>query len=147
MLGEFDGRGNFSFDAARMAVINGAALVDGTHTLHLVATDSDGNASSVFDLPFTLDTTAPAANTPVLAAASDSGTSNSDGVTNLSNVTIQVAALAGETVKLFQDGVFFGQQLAAGPVEFSVTNLTDNDFVFTTEVSDEAGNTATSGAL
>ena len=48
----------FALGAARLAAINGAPLADGAHTLHVQAIDQGGNAR-VFDLAFTLDTTAP----------------------------------------------------------------------------------------
>jgi hypothetical protein len=51
----FDSGGNFSFTTALKT--DGSA--DGTHTVHLRATDGAGNASAVADVSFTLDTVAP----------------------------------------------------------------------------------------
>jgi RHS repeat-associated protein len=51
-------RGAFALDRARLDRVDGGTLPDGAHTLHLRATDANGN-SGTFDLPFTLDTQAP----------------------------------------------------------------------------------------
>jgi hypothetical protein len=139
--------GQFSFDAARMAVINGGVLADGAHTLHLQATDSDGNTSAVFDLPFTLDTTLPTAETPALLPQSDNGVSNGDGITSNSTITIRVNAQSGEIVTLFKDGVQIDQATAASPVDFVVNSLPDGQYLFHTTVEDAGGQIGTSSDL
>jgi RHS repeat-associated protein len=60
----FDAAGNFSFTTA--LALDGTA--DGSHTVHLVATDKAGNVSGSFDDTFVLDTTSVIAD-PSLAAA------------------------------------------------------------------------------
>lgn len=51
--------GRFELNRPQLAAINGGVLNDGIYRLQLVAEDLRGNVSSVFQGPFTLDTTAP----------------------------------------------------------------------------------------
>ncbi|MCJ8283023.1 MAG: Ig-like domain-containing protein, partial [Rivularia sp. ALOHA_DT_140] len=51
--------GSFVLDRDKLAEINGGELIDGEYTLMLVAEDQSGNSSSVFEVDFTLDSTAP----------------------------------------------------------------------------------------
>ncbi len=51
--------GKFTITPDLLQTLAGGALVDGAHTIHLIASDKAGN-SSTFDLSFILDTTAPA---------------------------------------------------------------------------------------
>ncbi len=59
LLATLQADGSFVLGAALLDTLAGGKLADGSHTLHLVAADNAGNASS-FDLSFTLDTTPPA---------------------------------------------------------------------------------------
>jgi hypothetical protein len=63
--------GAFALDRARLTQVDGGPLPDGTHTLHLLASDADGG-SARSDLAFTLDTTPPvvALTSPTAGAAS-----------------------------------------------------------------------------
>lgn len=77
---------------------------EGAYYLHVRAQDRAGNwASATAHLgPWTLDTVPPAAPADIrLAAADDSGLSNSDALTNLTTVHISGHAEAGSTVRLF----------------------------------------------
>ncbi|MGZ5200364.1 MAG: Ig-like domain-containing protein [Telluria sp.] len=61
-------------------------LADGSHTVSVRLVDGD-HASAPITETFTVDTTAPGKlNAPVLAAADDSGSSNSDGITDTTAV-------------------------------------------------------------
>ena len=51
--------GRFELDRALLTAINGGSLNDGIYRLQLVAEDLRGNVSSIFQGPFTLDTTPP----------------------------------------------------------------------------------------
>ena len=75
--------GTFTLSRARLNTIAGGTLADGSHTLHLKATDQAGNAS-FFDVFFTLDTAAPIVTAQLV---SDTGTSGSDGITSNSAIT------------------------------------------------------------
>src|SRR5690606_2831875 len=75
-------------------IITSSALGEGSHSITAKATDAAGNVSDASaPLEITIDTTVhPKPPAPVLAAASDTGNSNSDGVTNLTTFTLQGAA-------------------------------------------------------
>ncbi len=72
-----------------------SGLTDGAHTIVASQTDAFGNTGSA-SLTFTLDTTAPSGGTPDLVAGSDSGTSSSDNITNVTAPSFTVAL--GSTV-------------------------------------------------
>ncbi len=81
------------------------ALAAGLHHVAAVQTDAAGNLGSADTLDVAVDPTAPAAPTGLdLAAADDSGDSNSDDVTgNASALTVSGAGETGSTVTLFDD--------------------------------------------
>ena len=69
------------------AVLNAGA--DGTNTVRVKVMDAAGNNNLVYtdaNIQYTLDTAAPAA--PSLSLATDSGTSNSDSLTNVATVNV-----------------------------------------------------------
>ena len=51
--------GDLTLSSSHLEDVYGTALPDGTHTLHLLATDADANVVGSADLVFRLDTTAP----------------------------------------------------------------------------------------
>ena len=138
-----------------------SGLADGAHTIVASQTDSFGNTGTA-SLSFTLDTTAPSGGTPVLAAASDSGTSHTDGVTDVTAPTFTVAlnstVAAGDTVELLLGGsalahpvthTITAADIAAGSVSLTVTagDLgADGPKSITAQFSDVAGNTSTTAA-
>ena len=101
VLGGLSGA-TFTFSPSMMATINGGPLADGKHTLTLLATDSNGNLATPLTLSFILDTTPPSPVTPVLLASSDTGISDSDGVTRITTPTLEVNAPAGSIVRSTQ---------------------------------------------
>src|SRR6185369_2018091 len=107
------------------------------------------------------DTTAPAAPTLDLVAASDSGTSNVDDKTNVVAPTIRVAvntgsgftaAVAGDTVKLFDGATQVGTavlsaaDITAGFVDITSAALASGNHSLTSTVTDAAANTSASSA-
>ena len=138
-----------------------SGLSDGAHTIVASQTDSFGNTGTA-SLSFTLDTTAPSGGTPALAAASDSGTSHTDGVTDVTAPTFTVAlhptVAAGDTVQLLLGGSALAHpvthtvtaaDIAAGSVSLSVTagDLgADGSKQISAQFSDAAGNTSTTAA-
>ncbi len=70
VLGSLEADHGFLFTAGQLDAMNGAPLADGTHTLHLQATDTAGNATNL-DLVFTLDTTGPTFSLTPLDATQD----------------------------------------------------------------------------
>ena len=126
----------------------------GTAAFSITATDIAGNvatrttttnASSV-----TVDTGIPVApSTPVLAAASDTGVSNSDRITNLTVLTITGTAEAGATVKLFSNinGQVGSATATGGSWSIAASPLSPNNtHSFTATATDAAGNTGPSSA-
>src|SRR6185437_7463662 len=90
---------------------------EGLHTI--VAQDDPANSTSS-PVVFTLDTATPTGGTPVLAAAWDSGTSHTDGITGVTAPTFTVAlgstVVAGDRVQLL-----LGGSALAHPVTHTIT--------------------------
>ncbi|MEC4811705.1 MAG: Ig-like domain-containing protein [Scytonema sp. PMC 1069.18] len=135
--------GSFTLNRTRLDAIYGGSLPDSQHTLHIQAVDKYGVLNN-FDVAFTLDTTtkAPTLN---LLADSDSGVSNSDRITNNVKPTITGTAEALATVKLFGDGQFIGQTVAAsdGTWQLTTPQLADGVHSLGAIATDIAGNTST----
>src|SRR5439155_10549715 len=84
---------------------SGVTLVAGANTLTTRTLDAAGNTIAGASHSYTLDTTAPAApSAPDLTAASDSGSSSTDNITNVPTPTFTGTAEAGSTVQLFRGG-------------------------------------------
>ena len=152
-----DGSGNWS--------ITSSPLGQGVHTLTAKAFYTAGNTSAASPaLNITIDSTAPGTpNNPiVLGAASDSGASNSDGITNVTNPTVRVSlagtnAAVGDTAELLLGGGSFGTPVRATVTSTNISNgyidLTvssgslgaDGAKVLTSRVTDVAGNVGTAG--
>jgi len=79
---------------------------DDSYTVHSVASDSNGTENGTTTSIFTLDNVAPTAPTALsLASGSDTGSSQSDEITNLAtNLNFAGMAEAKSTVNLFVDG-------------------------------------------
>ncbi len=90
----------------------------------------------------TIDTTAPGPpSTPDLVAASDSGTSNSDNLTNVTTPTFTGSAEAGATVKIFAGALEVGSGTATGSVYLiQVSALSPGAHVITATATDGFGN-------
>lgn len=69
-------------------------LNDGLHSIYLRQVDLAGNTSTIVSQSFSLDTTAVA---PALALSTDSGFSNSDGITNSKSFTVSSLEVASTT--------------------------------------------------
>ena len=131
-----DAQGNWSAASA--------ALADGVHTLSVHITDIAGNATvAAGRLTVTVDTAAPAAPpAPVLAAASDSGLSATDGVTNVAAPRLDGTAEAGATVTLFDGDRAVGSAVANAENVWSITGVTlaPGAHNLTVTATDAAGN-------
>jgi hypothetical protein len=128
--------------------ITSSALSGGSHSLTAKATDAAGNVSPASAaLSVTIDVTAPVAPaTPVLDSASDTGSSNSDNLTNASSLTFTGTAETGSSVTLTSnlDGDL-GAAVATGG-NWSVTSsavTTAGNHSITARATDLAGNTST----
>ncbi|KYC37634.1 hypothetical protein WA1_39925 [Scytonema hofmannii PCC 7110] len=134
--------GSFAFNRAQLEAMYGGTLPDGVHTLHLVASDLYDNSSNVFDLTFTLDTSVLTPNQLDLPAIDDSGSSNTDNITNKNTPTITGNAEALAAVQLFDGERLVGQTTATNTGAWRVTtsSLSDGDRNLTARATDIAGN-------
>ena len=116
-----------------------SGLSDGAHTIVASQTDSFGNTGSA-SLTFTLDTTA-----PTVAITSAGGPTNQASQTITGTVDV---ADAGATVTILDGATSVGTRHRAEQrqLEHHVT-LTNGSNSLTAQVSDAAGNTATSSAV
>ena len=119
-------------------------LDDGAHTLTSTITDKAGNsATSTQDL--TVDTTISV--TSDLVESSDSGSSNSDNITNDNTPTIDGTGEVGATVVITdENGVEVGTSVVGEDGKYSITTsqLDDGTHTLTSTITDTAGNSATS---
>ncbi|MCG2592459.1 Ig-like domain-containing protein, partial [Ramlibacter sp. XY19] len=137
------GDGSFVLTAAQLALLAGGTLADGTHTLHLRATDGAGNTGAG-DFAFTLDRVAPAIASLDLAAASDSGAPG-DQLTNAAAVTVNGVAEAAARLTLMRGTTLLGTTTAAadGSFSFSSVALAEGSNAFSVTALDAAGNSST----
>ena len=141
-----------------------AALTNGAHSLTATATDVAGNTGVASTaLSVTVDTVAPTGGTPDLVAGSDSGSSTSDNLTNMTSPTFTVAlnptVAVGDTVQLLLGGsalahnvthTITAADITAGSVSLAVTagDLgADGCKSISAKFADTAGNTSTTTAL
>ncbi len=134
----------FTLTAADLATMNGGtALADGPHTIALQATDNLGYQSAVFHLSFTLESTRPLPPTDVqLLPADDTGSSDSDGITQLQSFTVEAGAPSGLIVTLYMQGTEVGSATspASGVLDFSIPGpLADGQYVFTATAETVSG--------
>ncbi len=137
----------FTIPAALLAQMNGGPLADGKHTLTLIARDTNGNQAQPVTLSFILMTTAPTPVTPQLLASSDTGISNSDGITRITTPTFSVKAPANAIVRLYSDGTLVGTATANnGPVFITTVSLSAGPHQITATAEDVAGNVSAAAA-
>ncbi|MBP4047257.1 Ig-like domain-containing protein [Chromobacterium violaceum] len=122
-----------------------SSLSEGNHSIRATATDAAGNISgqsSAYNI--TIDTTAPAAPSGLaLSAASDTGSSHSDGMTSNNQPTVQGTAEAGSTVTVYVDGTAVGTATADGSGAWSYnlsSPLADGNHSIRATATDAAGN-------
>ncbi|MET3434978.1 hypothetical protein ABIC71_004491 [Herbaspirillum seropedicae] len=128
---------------------NGVTLT-GSNTLRLRVTDAAGNNGSSSNASYTLDTSAPATpGAPTLDAASDSGVSSSDHITNVTTPTLSGTAETGSTVSIYDGATLLGSAVASnGSWSYTSGTLPSGTHVFTVKATDTAGNvSAASSAL
>jgi hypothetical protein len=132
------GQTNWSYN------FTGTALPDGTYTIAL----TNGTSPGAFPLStqtITIDTQAPVApSVPDLIATSDSGTSSTDNITNVTTPTFTGTTEAGATVKLYNGTTLVGTGLADGSGNWSIATsaLSNGVHVITAKATDAAGNTS-----
>jgi RHS repeat-associated protein len=132
--------GSFAFSRARLEQMNAGPLANGPHVLHLQAADQFGNISSILDVPFTLDTTAPA--TGITSPAANLTTNANVRVTG--KVTDSLAGVAALEWQL-DGGAFAAVGVAADggfslPVGLALDGSADGTHVVKFRATDKAGN-------
>ncbi len=127
-------------------VSSSSALADGPHAISATATDAAGNVSpGSTTLAITIDATAPAKPVkPDLMASSDTGSSDSDKLTNDTTPTLTGTAEVGTTVHVYAGAVEVGSATAGadGSWQITATALTAGVYSFTATATDIAGNTS-----
>jgi large repetitive protein len=140
--GQADAAGNWSMTTS--------ALAAGVHVIAAKATDLAGNVSlASVPLSVTIDVTAPLApSTPDLAAASDSGASSTDNITNAIKPNLTGTAEANATITIFDGGIAVGTGQADALGIWSVTTgvLADGVHAITATAIDLAGNPSVASA-
>ncbi|MFO1480417.1 MAG: Ig-like domain-containing protein [Turneriella sp.] len=124
--------------------LTAGTLAAGSRSITAVQTDPAGNASPASGaLVITLDTTADAATgTPDLQAASDTGSSNSDNITNDTTPTFDISCVTGSVVQLYSDAVATGTSAtcAGSTVTLTAGALSAGSRSITAVQTDPAGN-------
>jgi hypothetical protein len=125
--------------------INASGLTDGAVSVSATVTDQAGNTSTATTTSTTKDTAAPAKpGAPDLAVASDSGSSNSDDITNVTTPTFTGTADAGATVKIFDGASLIGSGTATGGnYSIATSGIGTGSRTITATATDLAGNTST----
>ncbi|MBW9354624.1 hypothetical protein FHD02_24080, partial [Citrobacter sp. EC_71] len=110
-------------------------------------TDIAGNTATS-SLDFTVDTTL-SVPTLDLAEASDSGSSVTDNITNDTTPAFTLGNIDADVteVQVLINGTDYPATLADGTWSFTAPQLADGEYSITVQVTDDAGNTATSTAL
>lgn len=120
-----------------------AALADGSHTITARQTDAAGNESdNAPTRTITVDTTAPAQpDAPTLAPSSDTGESDSDGITSDTTPTFTGTCVDGDTITLYSGSTQIGQTICEdGTYEITSDPLADGEHDITVTATDPAGN-------
>jgi hypothetical protein len=138
--------GSVKADGTGGWTITSNPLGEGAHSITAKATDAAGNVSAASGaLSVTIDTTPPnAASTPDLDAASDSGSSNTDNITNDNTPTFVGTADAGLLVTILLNGGFYVSGVADGAGKYALTHgfsVGDGVYTITSMTTDAAGNT------
>ncbi len=120
-----------------------AGLVQGVNIVSVRLYDVTGNRGPETSLRLTYDTVAPSPSAPILLPESDSGRSQSDGITNVTAPGFVVQGSDFTTAVLLRDGVAVAQRTDAGVLR-DPGSATDGLHSYTVKATDLAGNTATS---
>ncbi|MGI8457341.1 MAG: Ig-like domain-containing protein [Propionibacteriaceae bacterium] len=116
---------------------------DGIHTISFSARDNAGNDSPTDSVLVRIDTVAPdAATAPTLTADSDSGSSVSDGITNVTTPTVTGTAEDGSVVTLLDGPTPVGSAVAVDGIYTILASALDSgSHALTARSTDTAGNT------
>ena len=117
-------------------------LAEGTRQITAVVEDIAGNQSPVSNaLAIVIDQTSPAAPSLLdLINSSDTGTSNTDDLTNDTTPTISGAGENNATITLLEGGLSRGSTVASGAWSITSSFLAEGQRTFTATATDAAGN-------
>lgn len=131
--------------------ISTTALSDGAHTIGARATDLAGNTSTASTgTAISIDTLAPTApSKPTLTAASDSGSTSTDGITNVTRPAFTGTTEKKAIVTLKDNGATLVVSAAVNSGSFSLTStaLADGTHPITATATDIAGNTSVASSI
>ncbi len=125
-----------------------SALNEGVNNLSAKATDTAGNTSAASSaLDIIIDTMTPSSLPTIdLAAASDTGSDNTDNITSNTKPTITGTAEAGATVKIYNGATEVGTGIANASGNYNITltsALSEGANNLSAKATDTAGNTST----
>ena len=147
------GHGEIVCTSSNFTISLDNALSEGVHLIGAIATDPEGNTSgSSSALNLTIDTTPPVApSVPDLSDASDTGSSQSDNVTNDITPQFTGTCTPGDTIKISSsiDGDQFPDAICpGGSYDITLTsNLSEVTHAISATASDLAGNSSSSQPL
>jgi hypothetical protein len=138
ILTDLQSNGTFTLSTLRLGQVVGSPLADGMHTLHLRATDAQGNLATL-DYLFLLDTTP-----PVVQVDQPSGGALVSNIVVAGALATDDVGVAG--VQFFVDAVPTGPLDAAGPyaLTWDTRTLSNGTHTLTTQAYDTSGNAALS---
>jgi len=135
--------GSIAVDASGNWSVTSLPLAQGTYTF-TARIEKDGILGPASPgLAVTIDTIAPAApSVPDLAAASDTGSNDSDNITGDTTPTFNGTAEAWATVRLYANGTPIGETTADGAGNWSTASipLVHGTYTITARTEDAAGN-------
>ncbi|WGR93893.1 Ig-like domain-containing protein [Bradyrhizobium sp. ISRA435] len=140
-----------SAGSVTLTVASGDLGADGSKLISAKFTDPAGNTSTTSALAIAVDTAAAAPSAPDMTAATDSGSSSTDNITNNTTpVFTGSGAEVGATVTLYDtDGTtVLGTGVADGSGNWSITSstLSSGSHTLTAKETDIAGNTSAASA-
>ena len=140
-----DTSADLEYASERSLTVTGGAISDATGNEADYSLPVPGSANSLAgSATIVVDTTPPAPPTNVsLTSATDTGWSHTDGVTNVTAVSVTGTAEAGSVVTLFDDGAALaGASGTASIGTFTIaTSLSTGNHAITAKATDAAGNT------
>lgn len=131
--------GTFQIPVSLLEQLNDGSLDDGAYTVHITAVNEIGFPATK-SIAMTLDRLIATPPVPDLAAASDTGVSDSDNITKITTPQITVAAEPGSLVTLYVDGLPTLEAVASPTATFNLAALPDGKYQITARAVDGAGN-------